>query len=138
MFDWGDFIAFAKELISSYKTNYSEALYRTVISRCYYGIFKQVEDCLDNLNISLPEEDSRGRRLGSHEKRIYFLQTHDNSNVRRFGYKLNELKRQRKKADYMAEEGVSRFEANRALNTASDLSNMWMRAVRTYLTKSMP
>jgi len=125
MFDWKDFINLAQELIFNHSTNYSEALYRTVISRSYYGIFKQVEDYLDRLNVSLPDRDNRGRKLGSHEKRIYFLRIHNNPQVRRFGYKLNDLKRQRKKADYRATENISKTEADKAIRDAFDLSNSW-------------
>ena len=130
MFDWRDFIAFAQELIAGHNTTYNEALYRTVISRCYYGIFKQVEDFLDSLNVSLPNMDSRGRKLGSHEKRIYFLQDHDNSEVRRFGDKLNNLKRQRKKADYRANECINHSQAEKAIQEAFELSNRWIKTIK--------
>lgn len=125
MFDWKDFINLAQELISNHNTNYSEALYRTVISRSYYGIFKQVEDYLDGLNVSLPDMDNKGRRFGSHEKLIRFLRSHNNSQVRGFGDKLNNLKRKRKKADYIATENISKAEADEAIRDAFDLSNRW-------------
>ena len=130
MFDWSDFITLAQELISSHTTAYNEALCRTVISRCYYGIFKQVEDFLDSLNVPLPDEDIKGRKLGSHEKRIYFLQSHDNSDVRRFGDKLNNLKRQRKKSDYKASKCINYSEAERAIQDALELSNRWNGTIR--------
>ncbi len=130
MFDWKDFISLAQELISNHNTDYNEALYRTVISRCYYGIFKQVEDYLDSLNVSLPEIDNRGRRLGSHEKRIYFLRNHNNLQVRKFGDKLNNLKHQRKKADYRAAESIDRAKAEKTIRDAFELSSKWDKNIK--------
>lgn len=132
MFDWKDFIDLAKELLFKCDTTYKEANYRTVISRCYYGIFKQVEDYLESLGIPLPEEDRTGRKLGLHEKKIYFLQTHKDSNVRRFGDKLDRLKRLRKKADYTANISVTISEAKEAVKEATELFNRWL-SIKTFL-----
>ena len=129
MFDWRNFITLAQELIS-HDTTFKEALYRTVISRCYYGVFKQVEDCLGSFNVSLPDRDRRGRSLGSHEKRIYFLQTYPNPEVRRFGDKLKDLKRQRMKADYKANTNVNSREMRRVLQNALELSDRWTNTIR--------
>ncbi len=125
MFNWKDFIDLAQELISHYDTQYKAGLYRTAISRCYYGIFKQVEDYLDSLNLPLLEEDDRRRKLGSHGKKIYFLRTHENRDVRRFGDKLNDLKNKRLKADYRANENIERIEAERAVKLAFELYDIW-------------
>jgi len=124
MFDWQDFINLVQELIYKHKTNYDEALYRTIISRAYYGIFKQVEDYLKP-NVSLPDKDDEGNRLGSHERVIDFLRNHSNSQVKRFGKKLNELKKLRRKADYTATEKISRVEAIKAIDYSIDLSKKW-------------
>jgi len=103
MFNWEDFIKLSQELISNLNTQYNEALYRTIISRAYYGVFKQVEDFLKD---NVPERDTRGRKLGSHDKYIEFLKNHTSEEVRKFGSLLANLKRYRLKADYRANERI--------------------------------
>ena len=125
MFDWEDFVNLSKELLNDANTQYKEALYRTVISRSYYGIFKQVEDRLKELerkgNITLPSQDSDGYRLGSHEKIIFYLQNHTNERVRDFGDLLEDLKGQRHSSDYKAYKIISRKRAEIALKLALKL-----------------
>ena len=128
MFDWKNFIDLAQELIYKHSTEYSEALYRTVISRCYYGIFKQVEDYLKSF--SLLDRDKVGRKLSSHKRQIYFLRNHSNPQVRKFGDKLDNLKRQRERADYKAHEIVNRFDAERAIKHAYELSDIWTKTIK--------
>lgn len=129
MFDWKDFINLSHQLINSFSTQYEEALYRTIVSRSYYGIYKQVEDKLRDLegrgNIILPYEDSEGRRLGSHERIIFYLQNHNDERIRDFGELLEDLKRQRHKSDYNAQGRISRRNSETALRLASRLSNEW-------------
>jgi len=135
MFDWEDFINLAYELIQEHNTNYDEALYRTIISRAYYGIFKQVEDYL-KLRVSLPNSDYRGRKLGSHERVIFFLQTHKNPKVKEFGDILEDLKRLRHKADYNAKENIGKDEATRAVEDALDLSEKWNTTIINLISEN--
>ena len=129
MFDWKDFINLSENLLNGTNTLYTEALYRTIISRSYYGIFKQVEDKLKELeqkgNITLPRKDLNGNRLGSHEKVIFYLQNHEDEKVKDFGELLNDLKRQRHESDYKAWKRINERDASTALRLALKLSNNW-------------
>jgi len=126
MFNWKEFIDLANELLSKHNITYNEANYRTIISRCYYGVFKQVEDYLKSLKIPIPEKDKNGKRLGSHERIIYFLRYHTNSKVRSLGYKLMQLKDLREDADYHAWQTINIFNAQKAINKANKLSKEWL------------
>mgnify|MGYP001773574264 CR=1 FL=1 len=130
MFNWKDFINLSEELINGFGTQYEEALYRTIISRSYYGIFKQVEDKLKELNISLPSKDSKGKKLSSHERVIFYLQNHNDERARDFGDLLDDLKRQRHKADYNAQVSINEIDAKEALELALELRNEWKNQIK--------
>ena len=124
MFNWEEFIKLSQELISNFNTQHNEALYRTVISRAYYGIFKQVEDSLKK---RVPQIDIKGRKLGSHDKYIEFLRNHTLKEVAKFGSLLANLKLYRLKADYDAYSSIDRRSAKRILQESLKLNAQWNR-----------
>lgn len=132
MFNWEDFINLSKELLNYTNTQYKEALYRTIVSRSYYGVFKQVEDKLKEVYI-LPERDSKGRKLGSHERIVYYLQNHKDYKVKNFGNRLDRLKRQRHKVDYDTQASISRENSEKALKLAEKLSYEWSKKIKFLL-----
>lgn len=128
MFNWRDFISFSDNLIGTSRTvyvQYQEALCRSVISRSYYGVFKQVEDYLKYKEIKLSEKDDKGRRLSSHDVCINYLRSHSKKEVQRFGDLLFILKHKRIVADYKAECQVDYKEASDMLELAKGLSEKW-------------
>ncbi len=126
MFEWEDFINLCHFLINLNNIQYQEALNRTIISRAYYGVFKQVEDILEGFErqgyIQLPKEDAEGIILSSHGRIIYYLNNHQDEKVRRFGASLEKLKGLRNKADYKAQVSINKKMSENALKTASKLN----------------
>ncbi|GAB6073290.1 hypothetical protein JCM14244_16670 [Venenivibrio stagnispumantis] len=127
MFQWEDFITLSQKLFSKEESEWKEvlegrsceeALYRMIVSRCYYGIFKKVEDYLMN-RFNFPQVGS------SHEQKIRFLQNHNNRNVQEFGRKLRSLKTLRTIADYDSSENINRETAKDAIQKASELFQKW-------------
>ena len=135
-FNWEEFINWAEALNSQNPTD--EAYRRTIISRSYYGIFKQIEDFLESLGRQLPSRipdpnnPSRMRDLGSHEKVIQYLIRHSNQEVRSFGTILDTLREKRTKADYDATSPIGENESKQVLNFAKML-NMLISQILNYL-----
>lgn len=130
-FSWEKFINLAEDLnnqINQSLLNEDEAYIRTIISRSYYGVFKQVEDFLKSSGIQLPKEipnsrnPSKKRKLGSHERVIQYLVRHHNSQIRNFGTTLDALRRQRMEADYHAIPRIQKHEGEQALKSAQTLN----------------
>ncbi|MGB9873690.1 MAG: HEPN domain-containing protein [Hydrogenobacter sp.] len=120
MFNWGDFIKFSEELLTKKPQKYEEALYRTIISRAYYGVFKQVEDFFKNNKL---EELLDKSATGSHQRIIEFLKNHNDKEISKFGEDLDLLRRRRIKADYRAEKSISEELAKNTLQVAIKLSS---------------
>ncbi len=105
-----------------------EAVYRTVINKAYYGVFKQVEDFLKEKRVSLPTEVYNPRigeyqKLGLHERVIEFLK--DKPKLKRLAFSLESLKYRRFKADYKASYEATREEAEESLFLAKSLKHLW-------------
>jgi uncharacterized protein (UPF0332 family) len=134
MFKWEDFLNFSQELMDTennkrFQFHHKPALFRTIVSRSYYGIFKQVEDLLKDLEkegrIFIPRRDKEGKRLGSHERIISFLLSQQDIEFKKFAIKLASLKRYRLQADYYANLNIDRRKAEEILNEALKLNKMW-------------
>ncbi|MGC9101421.1 MAG: HEPN domain-containing protein [Caldisericum sp.] len=123
MFNWEDFIKLSEELLTKKPSKYEEALYRTIISRAYYGVFKQVEDFFEDNKL---EELLDKSVKGSHNKIIKFLREHDDHEISNFGEDLDLLRRRRIKADYRAEKSISEELAKNTLQIAIRLSSQWV------------
>ncbi len=128
-FNWEELITFSETLIS--RVNIfpdKEAVYRTVINRVYYGVFKQVEDFLKEKRVSLPTEVYNPRigeyqKLGSHERVIEFLK--DKPKLKSFAFSFERLKYRRLKADYKASYEITKEEAEESLSLAKSLKHLW-------------
>lgn len=128
MFNWEHFIHLSKELLSK-DVQHKEALYRTVVSRAYYGVFKQIEDKLieleGNKGLRIPDKDMNGRKLGSHERIIFYLKRCEKDKFKELGVKLDDLKRRRYVADYNRDKTISEEDAEKSLEEAQSLNNRW-------------
>lgn len=122
MFNWEDFIKFSEELLTKKPPKYEEALYRTIISRAYYGVFKQIEDFFKDNKL---EELLDKSATGSHNKIVKFLREHDDYEISNFGAELDLLKRRRIIADYRANENITEELAKNTVNVAIRLSSKW-------------
>ncbi len=122
MFNWEDFIKLSEELLTKKPSEYEEALYRTIISRVYYGVFKQVEDFFkDNKLEKLLDKSA----TGSHNKIIKFLMNYNDKEISEFGQGLYTLKDSRIAADYHVNEDITEEFAKNMLNLAIELSSQW-------------
>ncbi|GHT40138.1 hypothetical protein FACS189437_05340 [Bacteroidia bacterium] len=90
-----DFIKISKEL----KTGHTEAHYRTLINRAYYGAFGHIREQLpiytDGISV--------------HREVLRFLQYSSNENEQKVGEKLKYLFQQRIDADYKYNIEIKRF-----------------------------
>jgi len=130
-FNWEKFINLAEDLNNQNNQGLpDEARIRTIISRSYYGVFKQVEDFLKSSEIQLPKEipnprdPSKKRKLGSHERVIQYLVRHHNRQIRYFGTLLDSLRREREKADYHATPRIQKHEGELTLKIAQQLNGI--------------
>ena len=121
-FDWKDFLDTAdhiftnKSLLYFFYQQKQESVLRTIISRAYYAIFKQIEDHLISKQISykLPNK-------GSHDSVIIYLQRFD----ARFSRKLARLKGLRIVSDYKQKQRVVDRDAETAIQLAKFLNSSW-------------
>jgi len=117
-FEWHDFIDLAchildnHELDSSFFRSKEESVWRTVISRAYYGIFKQVEDFLKNNGLI-------DIHTTSHKKIIDYF---DNIDFQ-FFQQLDRLKGLRHIADYKKNQFISKRDAENAARLAQSLTS---------------
>jgi len=122
IFNWKDFLDTADHILthqSLSQTFYQikeEAVLRTVISRAYYAIFKQIEDYLVSNQIEYRSPDT-----GSHNSVINFLRHIDV----RFSWKLRRLKGLRIVSDYKQRQRVVNRDAETAIRLAKYLSSLW-------------
>ena len=132
--NWNEFIEFSEDLASnSYATRVSkECVYRVIISRSYYGIFKQIEDYLNMKNITLPEKYHDGNLIkGNHERVIEFLKTHSDKNIQTIGNQLKFLRNNRIAADYYLSQSsyrnidINAKLANNVILNAKRYTNFW-------------
>ncbi len=122
-FNWTDFLQFATNLLNGYKylgKVTHESVYRTVINRSYYAIFKQIEDYLVNTKgITLPQRDSKGKRLGSHERVIYYLKNCAIAQKMQLDQLLSRLKSKRLEADYNSKIVITSHDAKLSLSLSN-------------------
>lgn len=130
-FNWEKFINLAEDLNNQNNQGpLDEARIRTIISRSYYGVFKQVEDFLKSSGIQLPKEipdprdPSKKRKLGSHERVIQYLVRHHDRQIKDFGTRLDSLREKRKKADYHAIPRIQKDEGELTLEIAQELNRI--------------
>ncbi len=106
MFDWSDFLTFAKDVL---KSKNDEASLRSAISRTYYSTFHASKDfCHDfaaRYSIVIPPyvTNSHGdKEKADHVRIIAALKTNQNFDVQQLGSHLASLKYKRIHADYNA------------------------------------
>lgn len=132
--NWNEFIEFSEALaLNFYPTKVSkECVYRVIISRSYYGIFKQIQDYLIKKNITLPEKYNDGNKItGEHEKVIEFLKTHSDKNIQTIGNQLKFLRNHRIAADYFLSQSqyrnivINASSANNVIYCAKKYIDLW-------------
>ncbi len=111
-FDWSQYIELAENLISQAQGgNLDHALFRSSISRAYYGAF-----CLARNKVA--DYDGEAHRTDTHRYvRESFLDS-TAYEAMQVGHKLNNLLRQRKNADYEAMATIDKESAERVLAMA--------------------
>ena len=139
IFNWEEIIKISETLYKTQQSSFNplkdcshEAIYRTICSRAYYGIFKQIEDFLkensvelkDTIEITNEKGETEERKLGSHEKVIIYLQD-KNSEL----YKLIErLRAKRHQADYKAKPKVKERDAEEAYKKAKRAHELFLQS----------
>ena len=139
IFNWEEFIKISEELYTIQQSQFnplrncsSEAIYRTICSRAYYGIFKQIEDFLeensvelkDTIEITNEKGEIEERKLGSHERVIIYLRD-KNSEL----YKLiDRLRTKRHQADYKAKPKIKERDAKEAYKKAKEAHELFLQS----------
>lgn len=132
MFTWYEFIQLSEGLIAPELCNKvtDECVYRVIISRSYYGIFKQIDDFLfKKKNLSLPQIDDKKKPLGSHERIIQYLVKQPDVNIQYIGGILKELKDNRYVADYKLRpikgKAIDKNLAEQVISKAKEINKLW-------------
>jgi len=111
MFQWDSFVHLAEKLISWEADDVREAIFRTAISRCYYGVFCLARNRLIARNIKIPKEDT-------HKFVIEQFKKSNNRMERAIGKNLNRLRYERNRADYDDKTDVDAKDAKLSLELA--------------------
>lgn len=118
-FKWQEFIDLAWHILQNNKLDTTfiqskeECVWRTLVSRSYYGIFKQIEDFLENNNLVTVY-----RLHGSHKRIVDFFQ----NKYPQFYGRFERLKNLRQIADYKKNLRVSKKDAENAARLAQGLT----------------
>jgi len=144
MFNWKNYLLFSEKLLDTEDTfsnsnpddenkenqnpDLKESIYRTICSRSYYSIFKEIEDFFKENNI--PYNPKREYK-GSHDKLITFLEEESQE----LGKYLRELKGLREKADYHRHRPVIKRSAERAIKRAHEAFNAFEKSKRQFLSR---
>jgi len=144
MFNWKDYLLFSEKLLDIEDTNpnsnpndenkdsqnsdVKEAIYRTICSRSYYSIFKEIEDFFKENN--LPYNPKREYK-GSHDKLITFLEEESQE----LGKCLRELQGLRVKADYYRHPPLIKRSAERAVKLAHKAFNAFEKSKKQFLSR---
>lgn len=126
-FNWQDFYKLALQILNQKTGNLEEAKNRTICSRSYYAIFKEVEDFLRDKG-KLPKKSN-------HEELFRFLQTYSyTKDVNTFYLKLRKLGSKRLQADYKRHMKIKERDAKRALRLCEECINLWNTKVKNFLS----
>jgi uncharacterized protein (UPF0332 family) len=146
MFDWKIYLLLSEKLLDmedafsnldpsenkdsqNSDNDLKEALHRTICSRSYYSIFKEIEDFFKERNI--PYNPKRSYK-GSHDKLITFLEEESQE----LGKRLRELRGLREKADYRCHPPVIKRSAERAIKLAHQAFNEFKKSKEQFLKRS--
>jgi uncharacterized protein (UPF0332 family) len=102
--------------------NSREADWRSSISRGYYAIYNHFRKILaDGVpGPTLKKGDLSSAYMG-HDKLVRALRNCDEKDVRSLGSALNDMKSERRRADYLLDEKVDRQRAKNALEELEDI-----------------
>jgi len=112
-FDWNKFIELSERIME--KAN-SEEEFRTVVSRSYYGAFKQAND-------QYKKETFDDPKMSVHNVVIMYFQKHDKMLYRSIGLWLGRLKDKRVTSDYKAAILITKKDACESLDRAKSIVN---------------
>lgn len=113
-FNWLDFLKVADDLLK-----YDEECYlRTSISRSYYGAFGTARHLLEDKKVKAFSHQH------IHKELINYLMGHPDAMYRKIGFKMNILRKERVKADYICDVTVNKSLAKKVYNWAIELRAM--------------
>lgn len=116
-FDWSGYSTLAKEMMmKASEFADQEAVYRSVVSRAYYGVYCLARNCVRDID----KEEFYGN---DHKALQIYLIEHPHKSRKRLGNQLRRLHQHRIKADYsdeLDEQPVNK--ANRAISIAEEIS----------------
>jgi uncharacterized protein (UPF0332 family) len=110
-----DFLESAKVLLNN--SDSKEIDFRNLISRSYYALFHLSREIAETLPLSTDEYEKQG----SHKEIIVKFEKSNDNYLKRLGREINRLKKSRERADYDANEDVTRLEAAKHFYDIKDL-----------------
>lgn len=108
-FDWRKFVDLAQRFITYEET---EEVFRTAVSRSYYGVFGILRNYTGLKNYT---------RKDVHQRVIEALIYSQNKEERKIGRWLDELRKDRNKADYSENEKIDRNLAEKCIEIAKKI-----------------
>jgi len=102
-FDFGDYLNLAEALVNERgRLATEEACLRSAVSRAYYSVFILARDFTATKEEEIADFDSKGKKLGSHERIIEHFKNSCDARRQKIGLSLDRLREFRVQADYYA------------------------------------